>query len=164
MQLDDTGKNLIKGFEGLWLKAYQDVAGVWTIGWGSTRYANGTRVKEGDVLLNRECADDLFDRTLAPFEDVVNRAVKVPLTQNQFNALVDFAYNVGDGALEISTLLKRLNAGDYEGAAEQFLVWDEVTDPATGKRVVNEDLVKRRQKDRALFLSPQPPLASGRRP
>ena len=69
---------------------------------------------------------------------------------------MDFAYNVGDGALEISTLLKRLNAGDYEGAAEQFLVWDEVTDPATGKRVVNEDLVKRRQKDRALFLSPNP--------
>ena len=151
---------MIKGFEGLWLKAYQDVAGVWTIGWGSTRYANGTRVKKGDVLLNRECADDLFDRTLAPFEDVVNRAVKVPLTQNQFNALVDFAYNVGDGALEISTLLKRLNAGDYEGAAEQFLVWDEVTDPATGKRVVNEDLVKRRQKEKALF-APQPPLASG---
>jgi len=156
MQLDDNGKNLIKGFEGLWLKAYQDVAGVWTIGWGSTRYANGTRVKEGDVLLNRECADDLFDRTLAPFEDVVNRVVKVPLTQNQFNALVDFTYNAGDGALEISTLLKRLNAGDYPGAAEQFLAWDEVTDPTTGKRVVNEDLVKRRQKERALFLPPSP--------
>jgi len=152
MQLDDSGKNLIKGFEGLRLKAYQDVAGVWTIGWGSTRYANGTTVKQGDVLLNRECADDLFDRTLAPFEDVVNRAVKVPLSQNQFNALVDFAYNEGDGALKISTLLKKLNAGEYQAAAEQFLAWDEVTDPATGKKVVNEDLVKRRQKERALFL------------
>jgi len=89
---------------------------------------------------------------LAPFEDVVNRAVKVPLSQNQFNALVDFAYNEGDGALEISTLLKKLNAGEYQAAAEQFLAWDEVTDPATGKKVVNEDLVKRRQKERALFL------------
>jgi lysozyme len=150
MQLDTNGKNLIKGFEGLKLNAYQDLGGVWTIGYGSTRYANGAPVKKGDKLLNRECADDLLDRTLSDYEDAVNNHVKVALTHGQFNALVDFTYNEGDGALEKSTLLKKLNSGDYEGAAEQFLVWDEVT--VKGKKAVNEDLVKRRQKERAMFL------------
>ena len=80
----------------------------------------------------------------------MNNHVKVPLTQGQFNALADFTYNEGDGALQKSTLLKKLNAGDYEGAAEQFLVWDEVI--VNGKKVVNDDLVKRRQKEKAMFL------------
>ncbi len=152
MTIDQNGINMIKGFEGLKLTAYQDVAGVWTIGWGSTQYANGSRVKQGDKLVNRECADDLFERTLKPYEDAVNAFVKEPLTQGQYNALVDFAYNEGTGALERSTLLKELNAGNYKAAADQFLVWDEITDPETKKRIVNDDLAKRRQKERAIFL------------
>ena len=152
MTLDTNGKNFIKSFEGLRLLAYQDSAGVWTIGWGSTRYANGLPVKKGDTLVNRECADDLFDLTLSPYEAAVNRDVKVPLTQDQFNVLVDFEYNEGAGALGESTLLKKLNAGDYAGAANQFLVWDEITNPATHKKEVLDDLFKRRTKERALFI------------
>jgi lysozyme len=156
MTLDINGKNFIKGFEGLRLLAYQDSAGVWTIGWGSTRYANGAPVKQGDTLVNRECADDLFDLTLAPYEAAVNRDVKVPLTQGQFNALVDFEYNEGAGALGESTLLKKLSAGDYAGAADQFLVWDEITNPKTGKKEVLDDLFVRRKKEQSLFLGAAP--------
>ena len=153
MQLDQAGKNFIKSFEGLRLEAYQDAAGVWTIGWGSTRYANGAPVKKGDALLNQACADDLFDHTLAPYEATVNRVVKVPLTQAQYNMLVDFEYNEGEGALVVSTLLIKLNAKDYQGAADELLKWDKITNPNTHKKEVLDDLYKRRSKERALFLA-----------
>jgi len=153
MKLDAAGYALIKGFEGLRLDAYLDKAGVWTIGYGSTRYANGAPVKKGDYLLNKQCADDLFTHTLAPYENAVNASVKVPITQNQFNALVSFDYNEGTGALHNSHLLARLNAKDYAGAAQEFLKWDKITDPQTGQHEVLDDLVKRRKKESALFLA-----------
>ncbi len=144
MTLDDAGKTLIEGFEGLVLHAYQDVAGVWTIGYGSTRYANGQPVKKGDLLLNKECASDLFLHTLGQYIEAVNTHVKVPLTQAQFNSLVSFTYNEGTGALAESHLLKKLNAGDFNGAAAEFLIWDKVTDPHTGQKIASRDLYKRR--------------------
>ena len=147
-----SGIKLIEGFEGLMLTAYQDRAGIWTIGWGSTRYANGKPVKKGDKLVNKACADDLFKVTLKEFENDVNRLVTVPLNQNQFDALVSFHYNTG--ALAVSTLLKKLNAGDYNGAAAQFLVWNKITDPKTGKKVIYDVLVNRRKKEQKLFLTP----------
>ena len=153
MRLDAAGYALIKGFEGLRLDAYQDSAGVWTIGYGSTRYANDLPVKKGDRLLNKECADDLFEHTLAPYEAVVTRCVKVPLTQDQFNSLVSFSYNEGAGALPVSHLLVKLNANDYKGAGEEFLKWDKITDPKTGQHVVLDDLVIRRKKEAAPFLN-----------
>src|SRR5438132_101846 len=99
MVLDAAGYALIKGFEGLRLMAYKDVAGVWTIGYGSTRYADGKPVKAGDKLVNIECASDLFAHTLSQYEEAVNSYVKVPLSQAQFNSLVSFTYNEGTGAL-----------------------------------------------------------------
>jgi lysozyme len=83
----------------------------------------------------------------------VNNYVKVPLTQSQFDALVCFTYNEGTGALKESTLLRKLNAKDYHGAAYQFLLWDKITDPKTGQKVVCDTLILRRKKERELFLS-----------
>jgi lysozyme len=153
MKLDDAGYNLIKGFEGLYLHAYKDDAGVWTIGWGSTRYANGKKVQPGDVLVNRECADDLLEVTMGQYEEAVNTLVKRPISQNQFNACVSLAYNIGTGGFEGSSVLRELNAGNVQAAADAFLLWDKITDPKTGQHEVSSDLLDRRTKERALFLS-----------
>ncbi|HTD97929.1 MAG TPA: lysozyme [Mucilaginibacter sp.] len=153
MQLSDHGIKAIKNFEGLRLTAYRDSAGVWTIGYGSTRYHDDKAVKPGDKLANEVQATALFNNTLAQYVDAVNNYVKVPLTQNQFDALVSFTYNAGIGALRNSTLLKKLNASDYSGAADQFLFWNKITDPHTGEKVVSNVLKARRTEERGLFLS-----------
>jgi lysozyme len=148
----DSGEVLVQGFEGLRLKAYKCPAGVWTIGWGSTFYANGKPVKQGDKLLNKECADDLLEHTLKIFADAVNNLVKVSLNQNQFDALVSLVFNIGTNGFKSSTLLRKLNAGDYAGAAAQFAVWRNVT--VNGVKQVSPVLVARRAKEAKLFLKP----------
>lgn len=157
MNLSPQGLALIKNFEGLRLTAYRDVAGVWTIGYGSTRYHDGKPVKPGDKLANLQQAEALLNNTLGEYEDAVNEYVKVPLSQHQFDALVSFTYNEGAGALRESTLLKKLNEKDYAGAADQFLVWNKITDPQTGQKVVNHTLCDRRREERQLFLSDSTP-------
>lgn len=152
--LSSNGIAVIKNFEGLRLNAYRDIAGVWTIGYGSTRYHDGKAIKPGDKLTTEMQADALFKVTLANFISSVSGLVKVVLTQNQFDALVSFTYNVGVGGFQKSTLLKKLNAGDYKGAADQFLVWNKITDPETRQKVVFSTLKKRREQERALFLKP----------
>lgn len=154
MKVDQAGLNLIKGFEGLRLRAYQDKAGVWTIGYGSTRYNDGRKVQPGDYLLNEACANDLLLLTLKEYENAVNSLVKVPINQNQYNALLSFTYNEGTGALEHSHLLVKLNAKDYSGAATEFLKWDLITNPTTHAKEVLDDLLKRRTLERNLFLKP----------
>ena len=153
MRLSESGLTLIKNFEGLRLSAYKDVAGVWTIGYGSTRYHDGKTIKPGDELTDESQADALLANTLGQYVDAVNNYVHVQLTQNQFDALVSFTYNEGTGALKYSTLLKKLNTGDYQGAAVQFLVWNKITDPETGEKVVSNTLTARRIKESKLFLS-----------
>ena len=153
MTLSENGIKLIKSFEGLRLSAYRDVAGIWTIGYGSTRYHDGKPVKPGDKLADEQQADALFSNTLGQYEEAVNQYVKVPLTQSQFDALVSFTYNEGTGALRESTLLKRLNEKDYHGAADQFLVCNKITSPQTGEKEVCTDLSVRRRQERQLFLS-----------
>jgi len=153
MHLSDHGYQVIKNFEGLRLSAYRDVAGVWTIGYGSTRYHDGKAVKPGDKLASEAQADALFHNTLGQYEAAVNEFAKIPLTQNQFDALVSFTYNEGTGALRESTLLARLNERDYEAAANGFLAWNKITDPKTGKKIVCDTLVQRRTEERQLFLS-----------
>ncbi len=139
------GLNLIKGFEGKRLTSYDDGVGVWTIGFGTIKYPNGVRVKKGDTCTEQQ-AEDYLRNDLSVFESAVNRLVKAKITQNQFDALVSFTYNLGETNLSKSTLLKKLNAGDYQGAADQFLVWNK----AGGK--VMKGLVRRREAERALFL------------
>lgn len=154
MQLSEKGMNIIKNFEGLRLNAYRDVAGVWTIGYGSTRFHDGKKVKPGDRLASETQADALFRNTLGQYEDAVNQNVKVPVTQNQFDSLVSFAYNEGTGAFRGSTLLVKLNEANYSAAAIHFLAWDKITDPATGNKIVCDTLVKRRKEESQLFLTP----------
>jgi len=135
------------------LDAYRDAAGVWTIGYGSTRYHDGKPVKPGDKLSGEVQADALFSNTLGWYENAVNRSVKVPLTQNQFDALVSFTYNEGAGALGGSALLVQLNEKNYTEAAAHFLAWDKITDPGTGEKVVCDTLVARRKEESKLFLT-----------
>ncbi len=135
------------------LTAYRDIAGIWTIGYGSTRYHDGVQVKPGDKLANEVQAEALFGNTLGQYVDAVNNYVKVPLTQNQFDALVSFTYNEGTGALKGSTLLKELNEKDYEAAADQLLLWNKITDPQTGEKKESVTLKARRVAERQLFLA-----------
>ncbi|OTG85516.1 lysozyme [Acinetobacter sp. ANC 4558] len=145
MAVSDFGINLICGFEGKRLTAYDDGVGVWTIGFGTTIYPNGQKVKKGDTCTEAQ-AKQFMQNDLKKFEHAVNEAVTVSLNQNQFDALVSLTYNIGSGAFEKSTLLKKLNTGDYQGAANQFDAWVN----AGGKRL--QGLVNRRVKEKELFL------------
>lgn len=144
MQPSQACINLISKYEGCKLSAYQCSAGVWTIGYGHT-----SGVKKGDRL-SQANADRLLRSDVEDFAaDVGDLLVQrgVTATQNQFDALVCFAFNVGIGALSKSTLLKKLAAGDAMGAADQFRRWNK----AGGKELAG--LTKRRESERALFLT-----------
>lgn len=143
--VNDACVRLVQEFEGCKLEAYPDPGTggePFTIGWGST----GPDIGPGTVWTQEE-ADARFLDDLTKFADGVDRLVRVPLTDNQFAALVSFAYNVGLGALAGSTLLRKLNAGDYQGAADQLPRWNK-----GGGRVL-PGLVRRRARERELFLS-----------
>ena len=146
MQISGKGLSLIKQFEDCRLSAYQDSVGVWTIGYGWTQPVGGVPVGSG-MIITQATADNLLVSGVVQYVNGVDRLVRVVLNQNQFDALVGFAYNIGVGALESSTLLKKLNAGDYRGAADEFPKWNKA-----GGKVLN-GLVKRREAERALFLS-----------
>ena len=145
MSVSNKGVDLICEFEGEQLIAYDDGVGVWTIGFGTIKYPNGVRVKKGDTC-TLDQAKEYMRHDLIEFEHTVNSSVKVPLNQNQFDALVSLAYNIGSNAFKSSTLVKELNTGDYQGAADQFNVWVN----AGGKRM--QGLVNRRAKEKELFL------------
>lgn len=145
MHVSPSGIDLICNFEGKRLMAYDDGVGVWTIGFGTTIYPNGIKVKKGDVCTEAQ-AKAYMAYDLKKFELAVNNTVNVSLNQNQFDALVSLAYNIGANAFKNSTLVKMLNAGDIRGAANQFDVWIK----AGSKRM--QGLVNRRAKEKALFL------------
>lgn len=132
--------SLIRRFEGLELHAYRDPVGVLTIGYGHT-----TNVRPGQVITESE-AEELLRYDLSWVEDAINKSVTVDLNQNQFDALASWVYNLGETNLRNSTMLKKLNAGDYEGAADEMLRWNK----AGGK--VLRGLVRRRKAERDLFL------------
>ena len=146
MQTSEKGIALIKQFEGCKLTAYQDSVGVWTIGYGWTQPVDGKPIRAG-MTIKQETAERLLKTGLVSYESDVSRLVKVGLTQGQFDALVSFTYNLGARSLSTSTLLRKLNAGDYAGAADEFLRWDKA-----GGKVLN-GLTRRREAERALFLS-----------
>ncbi|MBE7381978.1 MAG: lysozyme [Leptolyngbya sp. SIO1E4] len=145
-QISDDGLRIIKGFEGLELRAYQDSVGVWTIGYGHTAAAGPPDVYAGQTITNAE-AETILKRDLGVFERGVRDRVKVPINSDQFSALVSFSFNVGLGALSNSTMLRKLNAGDYQGAANEFPRWVKA-----GGRTL-QGLVRRRNAEQALFLS-----------
>lgn len=152
MTISQAGIDLIKSFEGLQLKAYRCPAGVPTIGYGCTKGV------EMGMKITPSQAEDMLRSELFEFERAVNRLADAPLGQHEFDALVSFAYNVGAGALEKSTLLKRLNAGDRDRASNEFCRWVK----AAGN--VLPGLVIRRVKERDWFLdlwNPKPTLLKG---
>ncbi|WP_277973003.1 lysozyme [Pantoea agglomerans] len=140
MKVSGRGLELIRRSEGLFLQAYPCPANVLTIGYGHT-----AGVQPGDVI-TAEQADTFLQEDVAESVRAVNRLVTVPLTQNQFDALISFVFNLGIGNFRTSTLLKKLNAGDYTGAAKEFPRWVR----AGGKQLPG--LIKRRGAEKALFL------------
>lgn len=139
MRVSKAGLSLIKEFEGLRLEAYRCQADVLTIGYGHTR-----DVKPGDKI-TAETAEKMLVDDVSVFELAVSKAVTAPLTQNQFDALVSLAFNIGATAFTNSTLVKKLNLG--RDAADEFLRWRYVN------RVESPGLLRRREAERALFLS-----------
>ncbi|ECF6053861.1 TPA: lysozyme [Salmonella enterica subsp. enterica serovar Ball] len=140
MKIGINGLNLIKEFEGLRLQAYKCPSDIWTIGYGHT-----AGIGPDDVITEAQ-AISLLCQDVAASERAVNQYTHVLLTQNQFDALVSFVFNLGVGSFRTSTLLKKLNAGDYDGAAREFGRWIH----AGGKALPG--LVRRREAERALFL------------
>jgi len=137
------GLDLIKEFEGLRLRAYQDSVGVWTIGYGHTKTAApGQEITEAQ-------AEDLLREDLREAEGYVRQFVTVPLNDNEFSALVSWVFNLGVGNLKRSTMLWKLNAGDRQGAADEMLKWVF----AGGVRL--DGLKRRRKAERELFLKPE---------
>ncbi|MDC9592489.1 lysozyme [Xenorhabdus sp. IM139775] len=144
MEISETGINKLKSYEGLRLKAYPDPATgsvPWTIGYGHTK-----GVKPGQVITVQQ-AEAFLRQDLIPIYGAIERLVKVPITQGQFDALCSFIFNLGIGNFTHSTLLKKLNAGDYQGAAGEFLKWDR----ANGKELTG--LCMRRESEQKTFLS-----------
>src|SRR5579872_1827793 len=150
MTLSENGLKLIESFEGLRLEVYNDAAGLPTIGYGhlitvGEDFSNG---------LTLEQAQELLAKDTAIAQEAVNTYVTVPLTQNQFDALCSFVYNVGTNAFKESTLLKLLNKKSYYTAWEEFVKWDHA-----GGKVV-EGLLRRRQAEAALFAEADAPEGS----
>lgn len=143
MQTNDAGIELIKRFEGLRLEPYQCSANKWTIGYGHTRGVSASM-----PAITEEAAEILLRGDLEWAEKAVNDAVEVPLNDNQFAALVSWTFNLGEGALLRSTMLKWLNQGDYLGVPQQMLKWDR----AGGDRLLG--LVRRRLDEAKLFIEP----------
>ena len=143
-EIKQRGLDLVKHFESLFLKAYQDSVGVWTIGWGHTglTHKDGT-VRKGQTITEQR-AEELLKHDMTHFAKHVEKLIIVPLTDDQFDALVSFDFNTG--GLAKSTLRKKLNAGDYEGAAAEFPKWNK----AGGK--VLRGLTRRRKSEQNLFL------------
>ena len=147
MKISNNGLDLIKQFEGLSLKPYLDAVNIPTIGFGNTFYEDGTKVTLKDKPITEQRATELLEFIAnKTFSENINKVVKVPLNQNQFDALVSFAYNIGNKNFNWSTLLKKLNLSDYEGASLEFGRWNQ----ANGK--ILNGLVLRRQKEKELFL------------
>lgn len=148
------GIPLIKKYEGLKLSAYICPAGIPTIGYGSTFYENGAKVKMGESI-SIERADALLINTVQRFEISVRGLAKRQLNENQIGALTSFAFNIGVGNLKKSTLLKKVNANPNDTAIRaEFMRWNKA-----GGKVLN-GLTKRRNEEADLFFTPISPLHS----
>lgn len=147
MKISPRGLELIKDFEGFSSTSYLDVVNIPTIGFGNTFYEDGRKVKLGEQISKTDALKLLEVIANRDFADKIFPSIKIKVTQNQFDAMVSLAYNIGSGAFLKSTLLKKVNAGDFAGAGEEFLRWNK----AGGKEVLG--LTKRREREKQLFLS-----------
>jgi lysozyme len=152
LKCNRAGKAIMKSSEGWRSEAYyatpeEQKRGLLSIGFGFTYYADGSKIKLCDKM-ERSDGEKLFDEHIVPaFESKVRALVTAEINENQFSALVSLCYNIGSGNLKTSTLLRLVNSGDFEAAADEFLKWNK-----QNKRVLR-GLTERRAKERELFLS-----------
>ena len=147
-KLSQKGLELIKQFEGLSLTPYVCAGGINTIGYGNTYYTNGKKVTLQDKPITKQQAEELLKFSLSTYEKAVDSFCRDDISQSQFDALVSFAYNLGTGALQKSTLIKKVNANPKDFTiADEFLKWNK----ANGK--VLAGLTKRRQAEANLYFS-----------
>lgn len=148
MKLDENGYKLIQSFEGLSLVPYKCSAGIPTIGYGNTFYPSGIKVTMNDKSISLDTAKWMLKQTADKFASQVDSLIKSNINQNQFNALVSIAYNIGIGGLQKSSLLKKVNANPNDSTIRNsFLIWNK----AGG--VENNGLTKRRTKEAQLYFS-----------
>lgn len=146
-KIDNEGFALITKWEGLKLTPYLCSAGVPTIGYGSTRYPNGSKVKLTDKPITKGQAFEIFFATISTYEKAVFTLTPDEINQNQFNSLVSFAYNLGVNALKNSTLLKKVNANlNDPNIADEFRKWVN----AGGKKMTG--LVNRREDEIKMYF------------
>ncbi|WP_375207765.1 lysozyme [Hyphococcus sp.] len=145
LRINDAGLQIIKDSEGLRLEAYE-AGGEWLIGYGHRRTA------QAGMTITEQEAEQLLREDVRASEDTVRRLVTVPVNENQFSAMVSLAYNLGESGFSRTAVLERINAGDYDGAADGFLVHDRMR--VNGELQSVPHLTERRQKERDLFLTP----------
>jgi lysozyme len=145
--INQAGLDLIKRWEGCKLKAYKDVAGVWTVGYGLTSRAGFIEVGP-DTTLTQEEADYYLEKVVADFANKIRPMITAPINENQFSAFVSLAYNIGVGAFKKSSALKRFNAGEVSRVPDAMRMWKKA-----GGKVV-QGLINRRNAEVELFLTP----------
>lgn len=141
-------REIIKKHEGWSATVYKDSAGHATIGWGHKLLAGETFTR-----ITKEQGEAILSADMARIEREIMPAIKVPMTDNQKAAVICFAFNVGANAFKSSTMLKKLNAGDTQGAAAEFLKWNKARDQKTGQLVALRGLTTRRTDEKTLFLT-----------
>lgn len=146
MNINEVGLGIIKRFEGWSSKVYRCPAGISTIGYGSIWDANGDRVTMAHPPITKKHGSMLLRREITHVERAIGKLIKVPLTLNEFSALCSITYNIGSGNFQASTLRRKINMGDYIGAADEFPKWRKA-----GGRILG-GLVRRRAAERNLFL------------
>lgn len=147
MKVDQTGIDFIKSFESLSLSPYLDQAGIWTQGWGH-RYG----ICASSPTWTRDEAENVFESDLRSCQRAIVGLLNIDLSQNEFNALASWTFNLGVSRLKSSTLLRRINSGDIQGAGKEILKWNKYHDPHTGLLEVSSGLSRRRELESALFL------------
>lgn len=150
MRTSTNGIKFLEANEGMVLRVYRDVVGIPTCGVGHVLLP-GDGLHVGDPISQAQC-DAFLARDVAKCEDAINGAVKVPLTQNQFDALVSLAFNIGVAGFLGSTVLRYLNAGNFAGETGAFEMWDK--DTRNGVKIVDAALLARRDREAALFHTP----------
>lgn len=151
VRTSQAGVNAIIEHEGYRSQAYKDFAGHWTIGYGHLIRDNEQHLMS--VTLTKEQAMEILRKDLEAAEIAVSRLVTVPLNQNQHDALVSFVFNFGEPKFSTSTLLRKINIGDFDGAADEFRRWNNARNPATGQLEPSPILTARREREREMFLA-----------
>lgn len=155
-QISQRALNLIKEFEGFRADAYRDIAGIWTIGHGTTAAANVGVTPHAGMVITKDEAEWYLQKAVNRFAAQVEGMLKAPANDNEFGAFVSLAYNIGPGAFSKSSALRHFNAGKKELAANAILAWNKAT--VGGRKQVVRGLARRREAEKALFLSATPPI------